>query len=107
MLVGAPLEGKVLIVDDVITAGTAIREVMTLIGHYPQAQASAALIALDRQEKGQGELSAIQEVERDYGIKVISIVGLNQVLDYVSQQPELQQHATAIQAYRDRYGVVA
>ncbi len=105
MLVGAPLEGKILIVDDVITAGTAIREVMTLISTYPQAQASAALIALDRQEKGQGELSAIQEVERDYAIKVISIVGLNQVLDYVSQQPELQQHAVAIKAYRDRYGV--
>lgn len=107
LLVGAPLAGQVLIVDDVITAGTAIREVMTLISNYPQAQASAALIALDRQEKGQGELSAIQEVERDYGIDVVSIVGLNQVLDYVSQQPELQQHAAAIAAYRDRYGVVS
>jgi orotate phosphoribosyltransferase len=66
---------------------------------------AAALIALDRQEKGQGELSAIQEVERDFGMKVISIVGLNQVLDYVSEKPELAQYAAAISAYRDRYGV--
>lgn len=104
-LVGAPLQGKVVIVDDVITAGTAIREVMTTINAYEDAQAVAALIALDRQEKGQGELSAIQEVERDFNIKVVSIVGLNQVLDFVSQTPELQQYADAISQYRDRYGV--
>ena len=104
-LVGAPLQGRVLIVDDVITAGTAIREVMTMINNAEGATPAAALIALDRQEKGQGELSAIQEVERDFGIKVISIVGLNQVLDYVSEQPELKQYAAAISAYRDQYGV--
>lgn len=104
-LVGAELKGRVVIVDDVITAGTAIREVMNTINAHQQAQAIAALIALDRQEKGQGELSAIQEVERDFGIKVVSIVGLNQVLDYVSQHPELQQHAEAIADYRTRYGV--
>lgn len=104
-LVGAPLQGSVVIVDDVITAGTAIREVMTTINAHDNARAVAALIALDRQEKGQSELSAIQEVERDFNIKVVSIVGLNQVLDYVSQQPELQQHAAAISQYRDRYGI--
>jgi orotate phosphoribosyltransferase len=104
-LVGAPLQGRVLIVDDVITAGTAIREVMTMINNAEGATPAAALIALDRQEKGQGELSAIQEVERDFGMKVISIVGLNQVLDYVSERPELQQYAAAISAYRDQYGV--
>jgi len=104
-LVGAPLEGRVLIVDDVITAGTAIREVMTMIKESPQATPAAALIALDRQERGQGELSAIQEVERDFGITVASIVGLNQVLDYVSGNPELAQYADAIAAYRDKYGV--
>ena len=104
-LVGAPLEGNVVIVDDVITAGTAIREVMQMIGGYESAQAVAALIALDRQEKGQGELSAIQEVERDFDIQVISIVDLQQVLAYVSQSKELQQYAPAIAAYRDRYGV--
>lgn len=106
-LVGAPLAGRVVIVDDVITAGTAIREVMTTINSSTDAQAVAALIALDRQEKGKGELSAIQEVEKDFGIKVISIVGLNQVLDYVSQTPELQQHTAAITAYRNQYGISA
>jgi len=104
-LVGAPLEGRVLIVDDVITAGTAIREVMAMIEAAPGANPAAALIALDRPERGQGELSAIQEVERDFGIRVASIVGLNQVLDYVSGDPELAQYADAISAYRDKYGV--
>lgn len=104
-LVGAALQGRVVIVDDVITAGTAIREVMAMINAAEGATPAAALIALDRQEKGQGELSAIQEVERDFGMKVISIVGLNQVLDYVSEQPELKQYAAAISAYRDQYGV--
>ena len=85
-LVGAPLEGRVLIVDDVITAGTAIREVMSLIESTDGATPAAALIALNRQERGQGELSAIQEVERDFGITVASIVSLNQVLDYVAEE---------------------
>ena len=104
-LVGAPLAGNVLIVDDVITAGTAIREVMQIIEKAPSAKPAAVLIALDRQEKGQGNLSAIQEVERDFGIKVISIVGLNQVLDYVAKRPELNTHADTIRAYREQYGV--
>ncbi|PHS00546.1 MAG: orotate phosphoribosyltransferase [Oceanobacter sp.] len=104
-LVGAPLEGRVLIVDDVITAGTAIREVMSLIEFTDGATPAAALIALNRQERGQGELSAIQEVERDFGITVASIVSLNQVLDYVAEDPELAQYADAISAYRDQYGV--
>jgi orotate phosphoribosyltransferase len=104
-LVGAPLEGRVLIVDDVITAGTAIREVMSLIESTDGATSAAALIALNRQERGQGELSAIQEVERDFGITVASIVSLNQVLDYVAEDPELAQYADAISAYRDQYGV--
>ncbi|WP_221793742.1 orotate phosphoribosyltransferase [Oceanobacter mangrovi] len=105
-LVGAALEGRVVIVDDVITAGTAIREVMAIIEAAPGAQAAAALIALDRQEKGKGELSAIQEVERDFGIKVVSIVNLNQVLDFVSGQDALKPYAGAIEAYREQYGVI-
>lgn len=104
-LVGSPLEGKVLIVDDVITAGTAIREVMAIIAQAPNAQASATLIALDRQEKGQAELSAIQEVERDFGIKVASIISLQQILAYVETQEGLAQYAQSIQDYRDQYGV--
>ena len=76
-----------------------------MIEAAPGATPAAALIALDRQERGQGELSAIQEVERDFGMKVVSIVGLNQVLDYVAGKPELAQYADAISAYRDEYGV--
>lgn len=105
-LVGSPLTGRVLIVDDVITAGTAIREVMAMINDAEGATPAAALIALNRQEKGNGELSAIQEVERDFGMPVISIVNLNQVLDYVSEDPELSQYADAISAYREQYGVM-
>jgi orotate phosphoribosyltransferase len=104
-LVGSALAGRVLIVDDVITAGTAIREVMAMIKASPGATPAATLIALDRQEKGKAEESAIQEVERDYGIPVISIVKLEQVLAYVSEQPELKQYAEAIEAYRKKYGV--
>jgi len=104
-LVGSPLTGRVLIVDDVITAGTAIREVMAMIEAADGAVPAAALIALDRQEKGNGELSAIQEVERDFGMPVISIVNLKQVLDYVAENPQLQQYADAISAYREQYGV--
>ncbi|NVK39253.1 MAG: orotate phosphoribosyltransferase [Gammaproteobacteria bacterium] len=104
-LVGAPLEGNILIIDDVITAGTAIREVMALLDEQPNAKPAGVVIALDRQEKGKGELSAIQEVERDYGIPVISIVKLEQVMEYVGQQDEFKQYFPAIKAYREQYGV--
>jgi orotate phosphoribosyltransferase len=104
-LVGAPLLGKVLIIDDVITAGTAIREVMALLEEHQGADSAGVIIALDRQEKGKGELSAIQEVERDYGIPVISIVTLEQVMQYVAEKEEFKQHFTAIKAYRERYGI--
>ncbi|MCJ8168208.1 orotate phosphoribosyltransferase [Atopomonas sediminilitoris] len=104
-LVGAPLEGRVLIVDDVITAGTAIREVMQIIQAQPNAQAAGVLIALNREERGQGELSAIQEVERDFGLPVVSIVSLTQVLEYLASSDELKQHLPAVQAYRAEYGI--
>ncbi|RJG12877.1 orotate phosphoribosyltransferase [Pseudomonas cavernicola] len=103
-LVGAPLAGRVLIIDDVITAGTAIREVMQII-HAQGAQAAGVLIALNRQERGQGELSAIQEVERDFGMPVVSIVSLEQVLEYLAGDAELKQHLPAVQAYRAQYGI--
>ncbi|MBF7142354.1 MULTISPECIES: orotate phosphoribosyltransferase [Pseudomonas] len=103
-LVGAPLKGNVLIIDDVITAGTAIREVMTII-QAEQAHAAAVLIALNRQERGKGELSAIQEVERDYGIPVVSIVSLDQVLEYLAEDVQLKQHLPAVEAYRAQYGI--
>ncbi len=103
-LVGAPLEGRVLIIDDVITAGTAIREVMTLI-EQAQATPAGVVIALDRQERGKGELSAIQEVERDYGMPVISIVSLNDLLEYLEEQGNRQQEVAAIRQYRQDYGI--
>jgi orotate phosphoribosyltransferase len=103
-LVGAPLAGRVLIIDDVITAGTAIREVMQII-QAQGAQAAGVLIALNRQERGQGTLSAIQEVERDYGMPVVSIVSLQQVLEYLAEDAELKQYLPAVEAYRAEYGI--
>jgi orotate phosphoribosyltransferase len=103
-LVGAPLQGKVLIVDDVITAGTAVREVMSIIkaaGAVP----AAVLIGLNRQEKGQGELSAIQEVEQSFGIPVVSIINLNHIIHYLESQTNQQDMVDKIKAYRANYGV--
>lgn len=105
-LVGSPLEGKVLIIDDVITAGTAIREVMDIIGKT-DAKPAGVVVALDRQEKGKAELSAIQEVERDFGIPVISIINLNQLIDYMEENASgaLAEHLPKVKAYREEYGV--
>lgn len=103
-LVGAPVEGRVLIVDDVITAGTAIREVMQII-EGQKAAAAGVLIALNRQERGKAELSAIQEVERDFGLSVISIVSLDQVLEYLADDASLRNFLPSVEAYRQQYGV--
>lgn len=103
-LIGSPLQGKILLVDDVITAGTAIRESMALIAAN-NAQLSAVLIALNRQEKGQGELSAIQEVERDYQCQVLSIIDFTDLLQFIEQEAAYQQFLPAMRAYREQYGV--
>lgn len=103
-LVGAPLQGGVLIVDDVITAGTAVREVMSII-EAEGAKPAAVLIGLNRQERGQGELSAIQEVERDYGIPVVSIIKLDDIITYLEEQSGQQDMVERIRAYRQQYGV--
>jgi len=103
-LVGSPLEGRVMLVDDVITAGTAIRESMTLIAQQ-QASLSGVLIALDRQERGKGELSAIQEVERDFDTQVIAIVTLADVVAYLDEQGNSTEQVAAINAYRENYGI--
>jgi orotate phosphoribosyltransferase len=103
-LVGAPLAGRVLIIDDVITAGTAIREVMTLI-EQAQARPAAVVVALDRQERGKGELSAIQEVERDFGIPVISIVKLENLVSYLEEQDGMADHLEAVRRYRAEFGI--
>ncbi len=93
-----------LIVDDVITAGTAIREVMQIV-QAQGAQAAGVLIALNREERGRGELSAIQEVERDYAMPVVSIVSLSQVLEYLASDDALKAHLPAVEAYRAEYGI--
>lgn len=104
-LVGAPLAGNTVIVDDVITAGTAIREVMDIIAAYPEARLSGVLVALDRQERGKGARSAIQEIEADYGVPVVSIVSLNDLLIFLRDQPEHAEHLPAVEAYRAEFGV--
>ena len=104
LIVGAELSGGVLIVDDVITAGTAIREAVDIIS-AEGATTSAVMIALDRQEKGKGELSAIQEVHRDYGIEVFSIITMEDLIDYLSVHASFAEHLAAMQAYRRMYGV--
>ncbi|MFQ1049306.1 orotate phosphoribosyltransferase [Avibacterium paragallinarum] len=103
-LIGSPLQGKVLLVDDVITAGTAIREAMDLIAQN-QARLSAVVIALNRKERGKGELSAIQEVERDYQCNVLSIVDFDDLMQFIEQDPAYQQYLPAMRAYREQYSV--
>jgi len=102
-LVGAPLKGRVAIIDDVITAGTAIREVIDII-HTADAKPAAVLIGVNRQERGKGSLSAIQEIEKNFDIPVISIVSLDDIIDYIRHQGD-ESRVTAMQSYRDSYGV--
>ena len=103
-IVGAGVRGRVLIVDDVITAGTAIREAVDIIA-AEGGQAASILIALDRQEKGQGELSAIQEVQRDFGVPVHSIITMEDLIDYIQGDEQFSPHLEAMRAYRDAYGI--
>ncbi|ARU55431.1 orotate phosphoribosyltransferase [Oleiphilus messinensis] len=103
-IVGAALTGKVLIIDDVITAGTAIREALTLI-KAQGAEPGGVVIALDRQEKGQGSLSAIQEIEQEFNIPVISIVNLKQILEFLESDPQSGRYADSVAQYRSQYGI--
>ena len=103
-LIGSPLQGKILLVDDVITAGTAIRESMELISTN-KAELAAVLIALNRKERGKGELSAIQEVERDYQCQVLSIIDLDDLMQFIEQDPRYSSHLPEMRAYRAEFGV--
>ena len=103
LIVGAPLQGRVLIIDDVITAGTAIRETMQILAAH-HATPAGVVIALDRQERGQGEWSAVQEVERTWGIPVTGLVTLADVVTYLAGRPEDAQWLEKIQAYQAQYG---
>ncbi|MGR5520796.1 orotate phosphoribosyltransferase [Vibrio sp. PNB22_4_2] len=103
-LVGSALEGRIMLVDDVITAGTAIRESMEII-QANGADLAGVLVAIDRQEKGKGALSAIQEVERDFGCAVISIVSLSDLITYLEEKGDATEHLGAVKAYRAEYGI--
>jgi orotate phosphoribosyltransferase len=104
-LVGAPLAGRVLVVDDVMTAGTAVRESVALI-RAAGAVPAAVAICLDRMEKGTGELSAVQEVRRDYGMEVVAVATLEDLLAFLEHSDEFRQNSAAVMRYRDTYGVI-
>ncbi|MFT5319933.1 MAG: orotate phosphoribosyltransferase [Pseudohongiellaceae bacterium] len=105
-IVGSPLENRVLVIDDVITAGTAIRETMEIIS-AAGATAAGVVVALDRQEKGNSELSAIQEIEKEFSIPVISIINLQQIIDYLEQEQDetLCAYLESMKAYQSQYGI--
>ena len=103
-IVGAPLQGRVLIVDDVISAGTSVRESVEMIKAAGAIPAGVA-IAIDRQERGLGELSAVQEVEKDSGMPVIKIATLADLIAFLDGAADLAEHTPAVQAYRSQYGV--
>jgi orotate phosphoribosyltransferase len=103
VIVGAPLAGRVLIIDDVISAGTSVRASLELI-EAAGAEAAGVAIALDRQERGSGALSAVQQVEQEYGLPVAAIVRLEQLIDYLADDDAMTGPLAAIRAYRERYG---
>jgi len=102
-IVGHPLEGDILIIDDVITAGTAIKEAKDII-NANGAKTKGVVVALDRQEKGNGELSAIQEVEQNFGIAVVSIINLSHIVDYLKANND-KNIISRIESYRSQYGI--
>ena len=105
-VIGAPLSGKVLIVDDVISAGTSVRESVNLI-RASNAIPCGVAIALDRMERGTGALSAVQEVRASYNIPVVSIATLDDLMEYLKAEPQHGQHLAAVGRYREQYGVTA
>ena len=103
-IIGAPLAGRVLIIDDVISAGTSVRESVEMI-RSAGATPCGVVIALDRMERGSGELSAVQEVERDYGIPVIAVATLDDLINFLHERPDFKEYEAAITRYRQEYGV--
>ncbi len=103
-LVGSALKGRIMLVDDVITAGTAIRESMAII-QANGADLAGVLVAIDRQEKGKGELSAIQEIEHDFNCRVASIVSLTDLISYLEEKGGDDEHLNKVTAYREEFGV--
>ncbi len=105
VIVGSPLKGRVLIIDDVISAGTSVRESVELIRNHG-AQACGVAIAIDRQEKGQGELSAVQEVIQTNHIPVCAIANLDDLLNFLKSHHDMVQNLHEVEAYRQQYGVI-
>ena len=105
-LIGAPLKGRVLILDDVISAGTSVRESVELI-RAAGATPAGVVIALDRMERGKGTLSAVQEVKENFGIPVIAVATLEDLIGYLADSPELAANLDAVKAYREQYGISA
>ena len=103
-IVGAPLAGDVVVIDDVMTAGTAIRESMAILNESG-ARGAGVVIGLDRCERGDGQRSAVQQVEQDWGLTVVSVVSLHDIIDWVERNPEMAQHREALERYRELYGV--
>jgi len=105
-IVGSPLKNRVLVIDDVITAGTAIRETMEII-EAAGASAAGVVVAMDRQEKGRGQLSAIQEIEQEFSIPVVSIINLQQIIDYLGQEGNeaMAPFLGSMKAYQEQYGI--
>ena len=103
-IIGAPLRGRVLIIDDVISAGTSVRESFELI-RAAGATPCGVVIALDRMEHGSGKLSAVQEVERDYGIPVLAVATLDDLLAFLRERPDFKEYQAAVTRYRQEYGV--
>ena len=103
-IVGAKLHGRVLIIDDVISAGTSVRESIEII-RAARAEPCGVVIALDRMERGQSDLSAVQEVQRNYGLPVVSIATLDDLLGYLQHENEMVHNLRATELYRDQYGV--
>ncbi|MFO1321010.1 MAG: orotate phosphoribosyltransferase [Burkholderiales bacterium] len=103
-VVGAPLRGRVMVVDDVISAGTSVRESVEII-RAAGARLAGVVIALDRQERGQGALSAVQEVTENFGVPVVSICALRDVVAYLTARPAMAAQLRAVEAYRQQYGV--
>jgi orotate phosphoribosyltransferase len=103
-IVGTPLAGRVLIVDDVISAGTSVRESVEII-RAAGATPCGVVIALDRMERGTGVLSAVQEVEQDYGLPVVAVATLDDLMAFLKQRPDFAEHEAAVARYREKYGV--
>ena len=103
-IIGAPLTGRVLIIDDVISAGTSVRESVELI-RAAGATPCGVVIALDRMERGTGELSAVQEVRRDYGIPVVAVATLDDLMTYLRKRPDFKDNEAAVARYRQEYGI--